>query len=343
MKKITYEVGAPLENVGLVSIVVPVYNAARFIHRALDSILWQTYPYWEAILVNDGSTDNSLEILQQYAARDSRFKIIDKPNGGHSSARNAGMEHISGKYTAFFDNDDMLYPQFLEISLKALVQSNADMVWCKSKYCDEEVGLEFCSIYDKYEVFEQPEPFEWYFKGKKPRISLPPWGRIYYTDKLRDLRFVTGFKCMCEDFNFSLQYFDRCSRIVCVRNYLIAWRQNSNSLSHRKFSFNNVNDHILVATLAQSNFPNCKCKKAMQKRFAEILLEYCCVLPYLYNLENYMDFWEKYSVECQRLIKEGIFWPERLPLYKRLLATLYLRQKWSALRYGLKVYFKFRK
>lgn len=337
MKKITYEVGKPLENVGLVSIVVPVYNVSKFLERSLNSILQQTYPYWEAILVNDGSTDNSLEILRQYAARDSRFKVINKQNGGLSSARNAGMEHISGKYTVFFDSDDMLYPQFLEIMLKALLQSKADMVWCKSKSCSEDDGLEFCKTYDKYEFFEQPDPFTWYFESKTPRISLPVWGRIYYTEKLLDLRYVTQFKSMCEDFYFSLQYFSKCMKIICVRNYLLAYRQNCNSLMHQQFSYNRVDDHILIAKLSQLNFSDCKCKKALDKRFAEIILEYCCAKPYFLGLDNYMDFWEKYSVECQKLIKEGVFYPKTLSLWKRWLAYCFMKQKWDLLRKSLHI------
>ena len=343
MKTTICEIGNPLENIGLVSIVVPVYNASKFLHRALDSILWQTYPHWEAILVNDGSTDNSLEILQQYAQQDARFKVIDKPNGGHSSARNAGMDVINGKYTAFLDNDDMLYPQFLEILLKTLLQSKADMVWCKSEACTEDDGLTFCKTYDKFEFFEQPNPLDWYFLNKRPRISLPPWGRIYHTDKLKDLRFVTEFKRMCEDFNFSLQYFERCLNIVCVRQYLIAWRQNSSSLTHKNYAFDNVNDHILVATLAQSNFQDYKYKKAMNKKFAEILFEYSFVQPYLLKLDNYMDFWKKYSIECHKLVDDKVYFPQCLPLWKRGLASLALHQKWGALRCGLNLYLKFRK
>lgn len=74
-----------------VSIIIPVYNAEKYLHRCIDSILKQTYQNWEAFLVNDGSTDSSLDILNSYAARDARFRIINKENGGASSARNAGL------------------------------------------------------------------------------------------------------------------------------------------------------------------------------------------------------------------------------------------------------------
>lgn len=91
-----------------ISVVVPTYNAARFLREALDSLLAQTFTNWEAVCVNDGSTDNSLEILQEYAARDGRFRILDGPNGGYGKAMNRGMDAAQGKYLAILEPDDFL-------------------------------------------------------------------------------------------------------------------------------------------------------------------------------------------------------------------------------------------
>ena len=82
----------------IVSIIIPVYNVERFLRRCLDSVLRQTFQNWHAICVNDGSTDNSLEILQEYAMRDARFEIINKKNSGSSEARNTGMKYARGEY-----------------------------------------------------------------------------------------------------------------------------------------------------------------------------------------------------------------------------------------------------
>ena len=78
----------------IVTVIIPVYNVERYLRRCLDSVMRQTFQNWQAICVNDGSPDNSLEILQEYAARDSRFEIINKKNGGSSDARNVGMKAI---------------------------------------------------------------------------------------------------------------------------------------------------------------------------------------------------------------------------------------------------------
>lgn len=104
----------------LFSIVIPVYNVEPYLRNCLDSVLHQTFADWEAVCVNDGSTDGSGEILEEYTADDSRFKVITKLNGGLSSARNAGMDGAKGDYILFLDSDDWLEPNALETIAKAL-------------------------------------------------------------------------------------------------------------------------------------------------------------------------------------------------------------------------------
>src|SRR5215469_13757361 len=92
----------------IISIIIPVYNVEPYLRQCLDSVVNQTMRDIQIICVNDGSPDNSRAILQEYANRDSRIEIIDKPNGGQSSARNAAYPHIRGKYTLFVDSDDWI-------------------------------------------------------------------------------------------------------------------------------------------------------------------------------------------------------------------------------------------
>ena len=112
----------------VVSIIIPIYNVEKYLRRCLDSVLAQTFTDWEAICVNDGSPDNCDKILAEYAARDKRFKIVNKKNGGLSDARNAGMKHAHGEYVLFVDSDDFIHPQTLELTVAAARKNNADMV-----------------------------------------------------------------------------------------------------------------------------------------------------------------------------------------------------------------------
>lgn len=97
------------------SVIIPVYNVESYLRECLDSVLCQTFQDWEAICVNDGSSDNSLAILDEYAAKDSRFKVVSQTNGGLSAARNTGMDNASGEYIVFLDSDDWIEYNTLEI------------------------------------------------------------------------------------------------------------------------------------------------------------------------------------------------------------------------------------
>jgi glycosyltransferase involved in cell wall biosynthesis len=118
------------------SVIVPVYNAKEYLHRCIDSILGQTYSNFELMLIDDGSTDGSLKICEEYATRDSRVKVFHEKNSGPSSARNIGLRNVSGKYLAFVDADDWLEPDMYSVLIRELEDSNADMVvsnWYKNE------------------------------------------------------------------------------------------------------------------------------------------------------------------------------------------------------------------
>ena len=112
----------------LISVIVPIYNVAPWLPRCLDSIIGQTYKNLEILLINDGSTDNSLEICQTYAAKDPRIKVIHQENQGVSAARNAGLDNAQGDFIMFVDSDDWLTLDACEKLLNTQKQTNADIV-----------------------------------------------------------------------------------------------------------------------------------------------------------------------------------------------------------------------
>lgn len=115
----------------LVSIIVPVYNAEQTLNRCVQSILAQTYPYMEIILVNDGSTDKSAQLCDSLSQCDIRIKVLHKPNGGASSARNYGLEYAKGEYISFIDADDWIDKDYLE---QLLPNEGEEMVVCSISY-----------------------------------------------------------------------------------------------------------------------------------------------------------------------------------------------------------------
>lgn len=126
----------------LISVIVPVYNVEMYLRRCLDSIISSTYENLEIICINDGSTDDSLSILKEYELCDGRIVIIDKPNGGISSARNAGIRISKGDYIAFIDSDDWIHRDYFRHLHKAIKDTNADIAICDYIRTSDELALE---------------------------------------------------------------------------------------------------------------------------------------------------------------------------------------------------------
>ena len=112
----------------LISIIVPVYNAEKYLQKCLDSILEQTYQNLEIIIVNDGSTDNSGQICHEYEQKDSRIIYMEKENGGVSDTRNTGLDRMTGSYVTFVDSDDWLEPNYVQFLYEKLIEHQADIV-----------------------------------------------------------------------------------------------------------------------------------------------------------------------------------------------------------------------
>jgi len=112
----------------LISIIVPVYNVENYLRKCLDSILVQTYSLFEVIVIDDGSTDKCSQICDEYARKDRRIKVVHKENGGLSDARNAGIKIAQGEYLLFVDSDDYIQDNMLEILMKSIEETNADIV-----------------------------------------------------------------------------------------------------------------------------------------------------------------------------------------------------------------------
>lgn len=129
-----------------VSVIVPIYNMEKLMRKCLDSILAQTFHDYECLLIDDGSTDGSPAICDEYVTKNSRFKAFHKPNGGLSDARNYGLKHAKGEYTIFFDPDDWVDEDCLKDMYAKAKETDADMVMCDLYYNDA-----YCKMYSKQE------------------------------------------------------------------------------------------------------------------------------------------------------------------------------------------------
>lgn len=138
-------------NNGLVSIIIPVYNAESYLERCLNSAISQTYSNIEVICVNDGSKDNSLKIIQEFEKKDKRVKLINKMNAGVSAARNDGIKNASGDYIIFVDADDWIDSKTIETSLEYANEYNAELVKyaCVQEFNDSKRKVVSCVVFDE--------------------------------------------------------------------------------------------------------------------------------------------------------------------------------------------------
>lgn len=202
----------------LISIIVPVYNAEKYLKRCIDSILAQTYSDWELILVDDGSTDLSGKICDEYANNDNRIKVVHKHNGGASSARNKGLDIAEGGYIAFIDADDYVEESYLSKFVENI--GKADLLQGGLL----EVGQyeNDCSIkkYRYYDLDNNTDAVELLNVNEAGRIRICyVHVKLFRNDIIQDnsIRFDTGMK-LSEDFCFVLDYLSYIHSVAEVTN-----------------------------------------------------------------------------------------------------------------------------
>ena len=194
--------------------------------------------------------------------------------------------------------------------------------------------------YEQYTLIHLKLPLERLILNHKPRIPISVIGKIFKREILQNKWFDCDFKQLAEDFNFSLNLFQYAGKITFVKNYLLAYRKNSASLTHQPLSEQAIDDHIRLLRFAVWRFKDSLVRSLRFKLWAKLskmVFKYCCILPYMKN-ENYLKYWEKYSVECQNLMLEKTFFPTKLPFFYRILCWLFLHKKWKLLAGMLGLY-----
>jgi len=232
----------------LVSVIVPVHNGEKYLAQCLDSIVSQTYRNLEIITVNDGSTDNSLRILREYAQIDSRIVVLDKPNGGVSSARNLGLDKMSGEYLFFLDVDDLINSSCIEVLL-------ASVISCKDNIAMAHV-YRFNGNERKFEdlgyIAKQTHMSHHEFNSKllSGGIKAFSWGKLMPLDVIGKLRFDTSLS-HGEDLLFLVSLFQSNEvDIILCKEAIYEHRYHARSLTAQftsKSIFSNINKLIKIS------------------------------------------------------------------------------------------------
>lgn len=221
----------------LVSIIVPIYNVEAYLRRCIDSILAQTYPNTEVILVDDGSPDNCPAIADSYTEQHSHIQVIHKVNGGLSDARKTGWKTAKGEYILFIDSDDYILPSMVEELVQAMETQQADLAICG--YCTENGNNRISHQLDYTEKViektELPEKYIYPLMGKGKDLNIPGFLciRLMKRKLMEERYFVSENQYFMEDHVFDLEYADKINRIAVVNKPLYVYCINRASLSNR--------------------------------------------------------------------------------------------------------------
>ena len=218
-----------------ITVIVPVYNVENYLRKCLDSIIAQTYKNIEIIVVNDGSTDASGQICQEYTQIDNRIVYIEKENGGLSEARNVGLDKMTGSYVTFIDSDDWAELDYVEILYKKIIEYQADIsVGNYYSYNEDEETYYFHIYGDSYyeKVYDNISIFENLYESQEMKsfALISAWGKLYKAKLFDYLRFEKGK--LGEDGYFNQKMYLSVNKVVYLNKGLYAYRQRSGSITN---------------------------------------------------------------------------------------------------------------
>ena len=217
-----------------ITVIVPVYNVEHYLDKCLDSVIKQTYKNIEIIVVNDGSTDNSGEICQEYAQKDNRIVYIEKENGGLSDARNAGLDQMTGSYVTFVDSDDWIEQDYVETLYQKITEYQADIAIGNYYSFDEERSVFLFHILgDSYyeKAHDNVSIFENLYENQEMRsfALISAWGKLYKARLFEQLRFDIGK--LGEDGYLNQKVYLLSEKVIYINQGLYAYRQRSGSIT----------------------------------------------------------------------------------------------------------------
>jgi glycosyltransferase involved in cell wall biosynthesis len=314
-----------------ISIIIPVYNTEAYLKRCVDSVIMQQNVKLEIILVDDGSTDDSPNICDNYSVNYPFIKTIHIDNSGPSTAKNVGYDIAIGNYIAFIDSDDEIRPDMFCTMLKSAYNHNADIVCCNYIQVDEDGNLSHTEYTDKEYVLNQDEALKAILI--KDKIYSQCWTKIYRRATLEKYHIINteGLKTE-EDFIFNIQAFAKSHIVSIVDKPLYIYTHRTKSLSKNYYK-NHINQYIdnrilrlnLVDNTIRNNFPHLLEYSTYHCIFYyNELLGRICLFPKLFNdkrvhkvltyIRNHSNTLKTYHSRLG-FSKIGVFLIQNLPDY----------------------------
>ncbi|MDR1235694.1 MAG: glycosyltransferase [Holosporaceae bacterium] len=222
-----FEVGAKPK----ISVIIPVYNVERFLRECLDSVLNQTFTDFEVICINDASPDRCLDILQEYADKDKRVRVIShEKNSGVYVARNTGLNAAEGEYISFCDSDDYMHPDMLKIMYTEMRRNNCDLAVCQYYSTNEFDKPTFLKNISYTVSFPKDSLLR---KINNPNMFFPLWNKMYKKTAIASFRFDPQ-AFASDDAFFNIRTFRFVKRCIMTDAKLYGYRQNQDSITKSK-------------------------------------------------------------------------------------------------------------
>ena len=225
----------------LISVIMPVYNVEQYLRRSIESVLNQTFKDFELICINDGSTDNSLEILNEYATTDPRIQIINQENAGQSVARNTGISVSNGDFIMFLDADDFYHNQTLEIMLDTVQKSKSDVagmlkILTSDKNCNTLYNKKYSS---KTSAKTYSNPLDYILKNNFHSSVI--WNKIYKSQIIKDKKFIEGM--FFEDWPWITCLFSEINSYTVIEAPLYFYNNQNTSTMRSAFTTKKIEDY----------------------------------------------------------------------------------------------------
>lgn len=214
-----------------VSIIIPIYNISSYAPACIDSVIAQTYTNIEIILVDDGSTDSCPKICDSYIQKDNRIKVIHRPNGGLSAARNSGIEVAKGEYIYFVDGDDLVHPKCIERLVNCLEKNCADIAVCATQAFLDEKKIDYAILDKGADVYKGKQMCRRLMFGIDGSDDLVAWNKLYKRSLFDSIRYPEGM--VYEDIATTHRLYWLADKVVFLRDELAFYRsKRTGSITH---------------------------------------------------------------------------------------------------------------
>lgn len=319
----------------LISMIVPVYNVAPYLRTCLDSVLNQDYTNIEVVLVEDGSTDGSRDICQEYLKRDTRVKMYANCGKGISAARNTGIERATGDYVVMVDSDDYIAPFMVSTLYQMMQQSCADMAICDFVRGTERSYV-FVNTTQNAELIDGKEALRRIYLDDHNKLQyVVPWAKLYKKTLFHGIEYPDGM--IFEDIHTTHKLLIQCRKIAVVNVPMVYYFKRNDSIMNQTFHVGKL-DYLpalekRIAFFHKENMPDLE-KKAYDELLHMLIWEYSRVRDILHNkkllgelVKTYRKYYQKgyvssYQTDTKAILRLFSIHPEFVVLYWKIKGKL---------------------